>query len=125
DDYGPVKVKVSLHITEIDSVDIHRGVFSPQIYFQQSWVDDRLKHDKTAGNVFLETVPSHVWIPDTMFQYVKSARLHTIPQPQHYIRIYPTGEVIYSQKLSLTLGCPMDLQLYPFDMHMCEIRMES
>jgi len=41
------------------------------------------------------------------------------------MRIYPNGNVLYSQRISLTLACPMDLKYYPFDRQICSIIIAS
>jgi len=71
------------------------------------------------------TEADRVWMPDTFFQNEKLGHFHNIIVPNVYIRIFPTGQVLYSIRISLTLACPMDLKLYPLDRQECEMRIAS
>lgn len=42
-----------------------------------------------------------------------------------FLRIYPDGQILYSVRLSLTLSCPMHLQLYPLDVQYCDFDLIS
>ncbi|VDO18234.1 unnamed protein product [Brugia timori] len=42
-----------------------------------------------------------------------------------FLRIYPNGQILYSVRLSLTLSCPMHLQLYPLDVQYCDFDLIS
>ena len=42
------------------------------------------------------TDPTKVWMPDTFFRNEKEARKHEIIVPNVYVRIFPTGEILYS-----------------------------
>merc|ERR1711953_1019075 len=91
------------------------------------WNDPRLVYDDFEGKLKYLTMTdtNKVWMPDTFFQNEKLGHFHNIIVPNVYIRIFPTGQVLYSIRISLTLACPMDLKLYPLDRQECEMRIAS
>ena len=66
-----------------------------------------------------------VWMPDTFFRNEKQGQFHNIIQPNMYIRVYPNGDILYSIRVSLTLSCPMTLELFPLDTQICFLRVAS
>ena len=45
------------------------------------------------------TETDRVWMPDTFFQNEKLGHFHDIIVPNVYVRIFPTGRVLYSIRL--------------------------
>ena len=66
-----------------------------------------------------------VWTPDTFFRNAKDAKSHVITVPNRLIRIFPEGKVLYSQRLTIVLDCPMKLQKFPLDNQTCTINIGS
>ena len=89
-----------------------------------------------------------VWMPDTFFRNEKQGQFHNIIQPNLYIRVFPNGDILYSIRykksfkkvpfrkyfmrfffslfrVSLTLSCPMTLELFPLDTQVCFLRVAS
>jgi len=52
----------------------------------------------SSGNIRYLTLgdPQKVWMPDTFFRNEKQGDFHNIIQPNLYIRVFPTGDVLYS-----------------------------
>ncbi|TKR96827.1 hypothetical protein L596_010789 [Steinernema carpocapsae] len=128
--YGPVIVKVNIMIRMISKIDVVNMEYSMQITFREQWMDSRLAY-KDLGFVnpppFL-TVPhvkNNVWIPDSFFPTEKAAHRHMIDTENMFLRIHANGSVLYSVRLSLTLSCPMHLQLYPLDVQNCDFDLIS
>ena len=48
-----------------------------------------------------------------------------ITVPNKLMRIFPDGKVLYSQRLTLKLDCPMKLQKFPIDNQTCTINIGS
>ena len=147
----------SLFMRSFEKIDDVKMEFSVQITFRQQWYDNRLEYDDMGGKIKYLTMTdsSKVWMPDTFFQNEKLGHFHDIIVPNVYVRIFPTGRVLYSIRLvvrytihdtlvrnkfyflelnhfttlyyriSLTLACPMDLKLYPLDRQECEMRIAS
>ena len=64
-------------------------------------VNDRLINVKLcfhSGRIKYLTMTDarKVWMPDTFFRNEKEGRFHNILVPNVYIRIFPTGYVLYS-----------------------------
>ncbi|KAK0423974.1 hypothetical protein QR680_008439 [Steinernema hermaphroditum] len=128
--YGPVIVKVNIMIRMLSKIDVVNMEYGMQITFREQWLDKRLAFDH-LGYVnppkFL-TVPyvkNNVWIPDSFFPTEKAAHRHMIDTENMFLRIHPDGTVLYSVRLSLTLSCPMHLQLYPLDVQNCDFDLIS
>ena len=45
--------------------------------------------------------------------------------PNRFVRIAPNGYVSYSQRLTISASCPMDLTKFPLDSHTCELQIGS
>ena len=48
------------------------------------------------------TEADRVWMPDTFFQNEKLGHFHDIIVPNVYVRIFPSGRVLYSIRLENT-----------------------
>jgi len=104
--------------------------YSMQITFREQWLDSRLafNHLNLTHKPHFLTVPhvkEDVWMPDSFFPTEKSAHRHMIDTENMFLRIHPNGSILYSARLSLTCSCPMQLQLYPFDIQHCDFDLIS
>lgn len=106
---------------------LHRQEYSIQITFREEWVDDRLQYDDKEGTIAFLTLtePNKIWRPDLFFKNEKKGHFHNMIMPNVLLRIYPTGNVLYSVRISLELFCPMDLKYFPLDIQTCAIEMAS
>src|SRR6218665_1833568 len=66
-----------------------------------------------------------IWIPDLFVRNLKSGLAHTITVPNRMLRLSPDGTIFYTQRLSLTLSCTMNLERYPMDNQTCYIELGS
>ncbi|VDK86047.1 unnamed protein product [Onchocerca ochengi] len=127
---GPVIVKVNIMLRMLSKIDVVNMEYSMQITFRERWLDRRLAYENmhiTNMPNFL-TVPyvkNNIWIPDSFFPTEKAAHRHHIDTENMFLRIYPNGQILYSVRLSLTLSCPMYLQLYPLDVQYCDFDLIS
>ena len=72
------------------------------IFFRQSWTDQRLTHDLSEPILLKDEQKNKIWIPDTYFQNVKVAKFYSVPSDNSRILIYPNGEVLYGTRFVLT-----------------------
>lgn len=69
-------------------------------YFRQSWVDTRLSFpEKTFPELALSIeMLRKIWKPDTYIYNGRKSYLHTITTPNKFVRLFPNGRVLYSQR---------------------------
>lgn len=128
--YGssPVEVGITMYIISISSVSEVQMDFTLDFYFRQSWKDPRLAFTPQKGLESLTVgaeVADRIWVPDTFFANEKSAYFHLATTPNTFLRIRSNGEVFRSIRLTVTAGCPMDLQYFPMDRQVCSLEVES
>ncbi|GIY70201.1 gamma-aminobutyric acid receptor subunit beta [Caerostris darwini] len=102
--------------------------FTLDFYFRQAWTDDRLSFTPRTGFESLTVgaeVADRIWVPDTFFVNEKSAYFHKATTQNTFLRISAGGEVFRSIRLTVTAGCPMDLQYFPMDRQVCFLEIES
>ena len=94
------------------------------------WYDPRLMYANSSWK-HVEDITLHydlvnkVWTPDAFFRNAKDAKSHMITVPNRLVRIHPEGRVLFSQRLTLRLECPMKLQKFPLDNQTCIINIGS
>jgi len=122
---APVKVTVNFFVASFDSLSETNMDYTVNVYLRQKWTDNRLRHNFTDPLMVPPKFVQKLWAPDLFFSNEKKGHLHIITQPNRYIRIAKDGEVLLSQRYSLTLSCPMALHKFPFDSQKCKIVIES
>ncbi|GMR30015.1 hypothetical protein PMAYCL1PPCAC_00210, partial [Pristionchus mayeri] len=120
----PVAVEVNIMIRSLEKVDVVSMRYDLQIMLRQFWKDPRLAY----GNINPDAPPSisisdrdAIWKPDTYFQNER----HTHRHGDVLIRISPDGSVKYSERLTVTLACPMHLEMFPLDVQECPLELAS
>eukprot|EP00794_Sanderia_malayensis_P008130 gene8130-9000_t len=124
----PVDVYVQVYIIDMVSLKNIHMHYSTDMFFRQIWVDKRLAFDENNNQSKLILSGSsigQIWTPDVYFPSEKEAFVHDVVTVNSGIKIYGDGFVFYSQRISLTSFCPMDLLLYPFDVQHCNFTMSS
>ncbi|XP_033218292.1 gamma-aminobutyric acid receptor alpha-like [Belonocnema kinseyi] len=95
-------------------------------YFRQSWVDTRLAFQGNKEHLALSiSMLQRIWKPDTYFYNGKQSYLHTITSPNKFVRLYKDGRVLYSSRLTIKAGCPMNLEDFPMDTQRCPLKFGS
>ncbi|XP_018910630.1 glutamate-gated chloride channel isoform X3 [Bemisia tabaci] len=124
---NPCNVHINIFFRSISKIEDYHMEYSVQFTFREQWTDERLKFNDYGGRLKYLTLTeaNRVWMPDLFFSNEKEGHFHNIIMPNVYIRIFPTGSVLYSIRISLTLACPMNLKLYPLDRQVCSLRMAS
>lgn len=106
-------------------------------YFRQYWNDPRLSFDHVVSNstngtlnsidaIFLdEDTTKNMWTPDTFFTQDKESFHHKTTKRNTFTKVHANGDVIKSDRYSVTIDCPMSFQYFPFDRPHCLLDMES
>ncbi|XP_071951834.1 gamma-aminobutyric acid receptor subunit beta-3-like isoform X2 [Antedon mediterranea] len=122
-----VNVQISMYIYNIGPISETNMEYTMDLYFRQQWNDPRLAFDGSVitGLALTNEMAKRVWIPDTYFINEKKASYHTILTENTLISITPSGDMLYSTRLTLTAGCLMDLKYFPMDTQHCDLWLES
>jgi len=100
----PIEVLIDLHVRSMGPVAEIDMSYSMDCYFRQSWKDTRLAYDPGAyrGNpknlALSVSMLDKIWKPDTYFYNGKNAYIHTITNPNKFVRIASDGVVLYSSR---------------------------
>ncbi|VDM71030.1 unnamed protein product, partial [Strongylus vulgaris] len=126
----PVIVDVNFYLRSISNINFVKMEYDLQITFRQHWHDSRLAyasifHGRNVPKYLIITDKDSIWTPDTFFLNEKRAHRHDIDKLNLMIRIYANGSVMYSERISLTLSCPMYIQNYPMDEQVCRLDLAS
>lgn len=133
-DTDPTKVTVNTYVRSIERLNDVKMEFKVQLTFRMQWLDTRLNYisyqssDQQSNLTYLTLAGSaskKIWTPDLFFANEKEGHTHDMLLPNEYTRIYPDGSLLVSQRITLTLACPMTFRYYPFDRQVCSIRMAS
>jgi len=122
---GPVEISINVFVASLTSISENDQDYTVDVYLRQSWKDERLEHSFSAPLVVPPRFVDKIWYPDLFVSNEKSGELHTITQPNRYIRINGEGEVMLSQRFTLRLACPMEFKKFPFDIQTCGFKFES
>ncbi|CAG5098607.1 Oidioi.mRNA.OKI2018_I69.XSR.g15818.t1.cds [Oikopleura dioica] len=126
---SPVKVKVTLLIESITDVSEVNMDLTITFVIYQTWTDPRLMIPTDVLPLKSVVLPSrliqHLWVPDTYVVGSKSSVIHKTTTANQAARIWPTGRVLYSLKLTATVACLMSLHNFPMDTETCSLSLQS
>ncbi|XP_067852194.1 glycine receptor subunit alphaZ1 isoform X2 [Heptranchias perlo] len=123
----PVNVTCNIFINSFGSIAETTMDYRLNIFLRQQWNDPRLAYSEFPDDS-LDLDPSmldSIWKPDLFFANEKDAHFHEITTDNKLLRIFKTGKVLYSIRLTLSLACPMDLKNFPMDVQTCIMQLES
>ncbi|CBY32958.1 unnamed protein product [Oikopleura dioica] len=126
-----VDVGIGIDVAQIDDVSEVNMDFQLTLYFQQSWVDPRLRFTPGTVNcsVNLDSrVIDNIWLPDIYFINDKKSFVHDVTSQakNRMMRLYPDGRVMYGHDRTMNFFfCMMHLQRYPLDTQNCTLEIES
>merc|ERR1711953_1110040 len=99
--------------------------YSMDCYFRQSWTDSRLAFSGRKTLALSIEMLRKIWKPDTYIFNGRKSYLHTITTPNKFMRLFPNGKVLYSQRLTIKASCQMDLSDFPMDKQNCPLYIGS
>jgi len=123
-----VTVGVTMYVLSISELSEVQMDFTLDMYFRQFWQDPRLSFERRPGLDKLVVGAEYIkliWVPDTFFVNEKTAYFHDATTDNQFVRIFHTGDILRSIRLTITASCPMDLQYFPMDSQLCYIEIES
>ncbi|NXR73210.1 GBRA3 protein, partial [Pycnonotus jocosus] len=100
--------------------------YTIDVFFRQSWRDERLKFDGPMKILPLNNLlASKIWTPDTFFHNGKKSVAHNMTTPNKLLRLVDNGTLLYTMRLTIHAECPMHLEDFPMDVHACPLKFGS
>ncbi|KAF3837982.1 hypothetical protein F7725_009750 [Dissostichus mawsoni] len=100
--------------------------YTIDVFFRQSWKDERLKFSGPMNILPLNNLmASKIWTPDTFFHNGKKSVAHNMTMPNKLLRIKDDGTLLYTMRLTVHAECPMHLEDFPMDFHSCPLKFGS
>ncbi|KAA0720489.1 Gamma-aminobutyric acid receptor subunit alpha-6 GABA(A) receptor subunit alpha-6 [Triplophysa tibetana] len=124
---GPVtEVKTDIFVTSFGPVSDVEMEYTMDVFFRQTWIDDRLKFKGPIEILRLNNLMvSKIWTPDTFFRNGKRSISHNMTTPNKLFRIMQNGTILYTMRLTINAECPMRLINFPMDGHTCPLKFGS
>jgi len=128
---GATNVSVEFAIQSISQVSEISSSFTIDLLLSQIWSDPRLSFEYLTGQCHIPNLTlSHstlplLWTPEVTFVNSKSTRIHQSPTPNVFLMIFPNGTVWVNYRLQVVGPCDMNLELFPLDVQVCELVIES
>ncbi|XP_008196742.2 cys-loop ligand-gated ion channel subunit isoform X1 [Tribolium castaneum] len=124
---GPLPVYMQIDLTHIESAD--QLQFKAHMLVQYLYKDSRLRYKdvfpQRGDLIGEELLRSKIWVPHVMVRNERDARVMGIDGKDVFVLIKPTGDVVYSYRMTATFYCWMNLQKFPFDTQDCYLRWDS
>uniref|UniRef100_A0AAY4CLN0 Gamma-aminobutyric acid receptor subunit alpha-2 n=1 Tax=Denticeps clupeoides TaxID=299321 RepID=A0AAY4CLN0_9TELE len=120
------EVKTNIYVTSFGPVSDTDMEYTIDVFFRQSWKDERLRFDGPMNILRLNNLmASKIWTPDTFFHNGKKSVAHNMTMPNKLLRIQDDGTLLYTMRLTVHAECPMHLEDFPMDFHSCPLKFGS
>ncbi|MBN3299643.1 GBRA5 protein, partial [Amia calva] len=120
------EIKINIYVTSFGPVSDTEMEYTIDVFFRQSWKDERLKFKGPMENLPLNNLlASKIWTPDTFFLNGKKSIAHNMTTPNKLLRLKDDGSLLYTMRLTISAECPMQLEDFPMDAHACPLKFGS
>ncbi|KAM0725014.1 Glycine receptor subunit alphaZ1 [Formica fusca] len=128
---APVVVDFNILVVDINSINVEDMDFRVDMFVSQSWIESRFD---MSQNIFEEDddyviLPSeffdNLWQPDPYFLNSKVSEIATLNHKFSLVTLYRNKTIKYSARINAIVACQMEFQLYPMDIQICPIYIES
>jgi len=128
DEGRSTRIELSVVVRKVSEVDTKKMQMTMQITLRKKWTDQRLEYsafDYPNSSYISLAATQQIWKPDLQFQNEVSGIRHGIVAENSYIRLFPDGTVLTSERLTIVLRCPMNIAYFPFDSQSCPLQIAS
>ncbi|CAL1683810.1 unnamed protein product [Lasius platythorax] len=128
---APVIVDFNILVVDINSINVEDMDFRVDMFVSQSWTESRFNMPQ---NIFEEDddyviLPSelfdNLWQPDPYFLNSKVSEIATLSHKFSLVTLYRNKTIKYSARINAIVACQMEFRLYPMDIQICPIYIES
>ncbi|XP_047003760.1 glycine receptor subunit alpha-4 isoform X4 [Schistocerca americana] len=127
----PVSVEFSIYVVDINSINVEDMDFRVDMFVRQKWMESRLDMPNALfeeGDDYVTLPPEFVdnlWQPDP---YILNAKVSEIAKLTHEfssVTLFRNKTVRYAARMHAIIACQMEFQLYPMDIQVCPMYIES
>ncbi|KAG7196593.1 hypothetical protein KM043_013083 [Ampulex compressa] len=128
---APVAIDFNIFVVDINSINVEDMDFRVDMFVRQSWTESRLI---MSNDIFEEgddyvTLPQEffdsLWQPDAYFLNAKVTEIAALNHKFSSATLYRNKTVKYTARMHAIIACQMEFQLYPMDIQICPIHIES
>uniref|UniRef100_A0A4W4H0K1 Gamma-aminobutyric acid (GABA) A receptor, alpha 3 n=1 Tax=Electrophorus electricus TaxID=8005 RepID=A0A4W4H0K1_ELEEL len=95
------EVRTNIYVTSFGPVSDTDMEYTIDVFFRQSWRDERLKFDGPMQVLPLNNLlASKIWTPDTFFHNGKKSVAHNMTTPNKLLRLVDNGTLLYTMRVS-------------------------
>lgn len=119
-------VKVNILVRKIINICSKNQEITVQLTLRQKYNDPRLNFQRESALIYIPITDANlIWQPDLFFSNGLESKIHNDLKPNQLVRIYSTGDVLLSTRITATLSCPMNFRRFPFDTQQCNLMIAS
>ncbi|EFN80182.1 Glycine receptor subunit alphaZ1, partial [Harpegnathos saltator] len=128
---APVVVNFNILVVDINSINVEDMDFRVDMFVSQSWMESRLNMPQDIfeeDDDYVILPPEffdNLWQPDPYFLNSKVSEIATLNHKFSLVTLYRNKTVKYSARINAIVACQMEFQLYPMDIQICPIYIES
>ncbi|KAF5880677.1 gamma-aminobutyric acid receptor subunit alpha-5, partial [Clarias magur] len=91
------EIKTNIFVTSFGPVSDTEMEYTIDVFFRQSWKDERLRFKGPMGMLPLNNLlASNIWTPDTFFLNGKKSIAHNMTTPNKLLRLQDDGTLLYT-----------------------------
>ncbi|XP_076179379.1 glycine receptor subunit alpha alkaliphile isoform X2 [Ptiloglossa arizonensis] len=127
----PVIVDFNILVADINSINVEDMDFRVDMFVRESWIESRLDMPDEIfeeGDDYVTLPPDFfdsLWQPDLYFLNAKVSEIAALNHKFSSVTLYRNKTVKYSARMHAIIACQMEFQLYPMDIQICPIYIES
>ena len=66
-----------------------------------------------------------LWLPDVWVESLRDFEVHRSLKDQAILELDDESNFYYWQSVTMSMSCPMEFDMYPFDCQRCDLRFSS
>ncbi|KYN09911.1 PREDICTED: glycine receptor subunit alphaZ1 [Trachymyrmex cornetzi] len=128
---APVVVNFNILVVDINSINVEDMDFRVDMFVSQSWIESRLNMSEDIFEedddyvILPQEFFDNLWQPDPYFLNSKVSEIATLNHKFSLVTLYRNKTIKYSARINAIVACQMEFQLYPMDIQICPIYIES
>ncbi|KAK3915325.1 pH-sensitive chloride channel 2 [Frankliniella fusca] len=125
----PLPIYTRMFVYYLGSVETHSLQFSAHLMLRYRWKDPRLEYKHTAPTTHRvigeKVIRERIWVPHVYLVNEHDSRVMGADKEDVIVTVKPSGTVLFSIRIKVTMMCIMNLQKFPFDQQTCPMVFES